>query len=64
MHWPLSVRDVVALGRYPHGATDPARLSADGARCRRAMAATTRAIADRKVTELSGGERSRVGSRG
>ena len=27
VHWPLPARDVVALGRYPHGATDPARLS-------------------------------------
>jgi len=27
VHWPLQVKDVVALGRYPHGATDPARLS-------------------------------------
>ena len=26
VHWPLPARDVVALGRYPHGATDPARL--------------------------------------
>ncbi|MFX5991217.1 ABC transporter ATP-binding protein, partial [Acinetobacter baumannii] len=26
VHWPLPTRDVVALGRYPHGATDPARL--------------------------------------
>ncbi len=27
VHWPLPARDIVALGRYPHGATDPARLS-------------------------------------
>ena len=27
VHWPLPAKDVVALGRYPHGATDPARLS-------------------------------------
>ena len=24
VHWPLPARDIVALGRYPHGATDPA----------------------------------------
>jgi iron complex transport system ATP-binding protein len=62
VHWPLSVRDVVALGRYPHGATDPARLNdVDGAAVSRAMAlADLGALADRNVTELSGGERSRV----
>jgi iron complex transport system ATP-binding protein len=27
VHWPLPARDIVALGRYPHGATDPARLT-------------------------------------
>lgn len=62
VHWPLPVYDVVALGRYPHGATDPARLSPDDiAAVSRAMIATD--IVDfsaRRVTELSGGERSRV----
>eukprot|EP01035_Chromulina_nebulosa_P004410 gene4410-6030_t len=38
VHWPLPVKDVVALGRYPHGATDPARLApADEAAVQRAM---------------------------
>ncbi|MGM4896427.1 ABC transporter ATP-binding protein [Tardiphaga sp. 839_C3_N1_4] len=62
VHWPLDVKDVVALGRYPHGATDPARLtSSDKAAVERAMQATDIvAFADRRVTELSGGERSRV----
>jgi iron complex transport system ATP-binding protein len=62
VHWPLDVKDVVALGRYPHGATDPARLtSSDRAAVERAMQATDIvAFADRRVTELSGGERSRV----
>ena len=32
VHWPLPVRDIVALGRIPHGATDPARLIAEGRR--------------------------------
>jgi iron complex transport system ATP-binding protein len=60
--WPLPVRDIVALGRTPHGAGDPARLSAaDAAAVERAMqAAEVTALADRRVTELSGGERSRV----
>ena len=62
VHWPLPVRDVVALGRYPHGATDPSRLGADDiAIVEHAMSATdVAAFADRPVTELSGGERSRV----
>jgi iron complex transport system ATP-binding protein len=62
VHWPLPVRDIVALGRYPHGATDPARLSAkDSEAVLRAMQATdVVAFSDRRVTELSGGERSRV----
>jgi len=62
VHWPLPVRDVVALGRFPHGATDPAWLSPhDADAVARAMAATDVVrFAERTVTELSGGERSRV----
>ncbi|MDB5633943.1 MAG: transporter, partial [Tardiphaga sp.] len=62
VHWPLDVKDVVALGRYPHGATDTGRLSpADEAAVLRAMQATdVMPFAARRVTELSGGERSRV----
>jgi iron complex transport system ATP-binding protein len=62
VHWPLPAHDIVALGRYPHGATDPSRLPpADEAAVARAMQATdTVGFADRPVTELSGGERSRV----
>ncbi len=62
VHWPLPARDIVALGRYPHGATDPARLSQkDSEAVLRAMRATDVVeFSDRRVTELSGGERSRV----
>src|SRR3954466_9982818 len=62
VHWPLPARDVVALGRYPHGATDPARLSPrDAEAVLRAMQAVdVMEFSDRRVTELSGGERSRV----
>jgi iron complex transport system ATP-binding protein len=62
VHWPLPARDIVALGRYPHGATDPARLTAkDTDAVLRAMQATdVMELRDRRVTELSGGERSRV----
>jgi iron complex transport system ATP-binding protein len=62
MHWPLPARDIVALGRYPHGATDPARLTPkDAEAVLRAMQATdVEEFSERRVTELSGGERSRV----
>jgi iron complex transport system ATP-binding protein len=61
-HWPLPARDIVALGRYPHGATDPARLSPGDAEAVLRAMQTTDAVgfAARRVTELSGGERSRV----
>ena len=62
VHWPLSVEDVVALGRYPHGATRPDRLSdRDLDAVDRALDAVgLTAMAERPVTELSGGERRRV----
>ncbi len=62
VHWPLPARDIVALGRIPHGATDPARLSPkDAEAVTRAMHATDVVeFSERRVTELSGGERSRV----
>jgi iron complex transport system ATP-binding protein len=62
VHWPLPAKDVVALGRYPHGATDPARLSPrDEQAVLRAMQTTSVVeFSERPVTELSGGERSRV----
>jgi iron complex transport system ATP-binding protein len=62
VHWPLPAQDIVALGRYPHGATDPARLPPDDAEAvLRAMRATDVVeLRERRVTELSGGERSRV----
>src|ERR1019366_2579814 len=62
VHWPLPAQDIVALGRYPHGATDPARLTLrDTEAVLRAMQATDVVeFSDRRVTELSGGERSRV----
>ncbi len=62
VHWPLPAKDIVALGRYPHGASDPARLAfADEQAVHRAMQATdVLQFAARPVTQLSGGERSRV----
>lgn len=61
-HWPLPARDIVALGRVPHGAPDPTRLPArDAEIVGEAMRLTdTTHLADRPVTALSGGERARV----
>jgi len=60
-HWPISVRDVVAIGRAPR-ASSIARLSkADDAAIERALHEVGMAgFASRPVTELSGGERARV----
>ncbi len=59
VHWPLAARAVVALGRLPHrgtaAAAEDARAIADAMR-----AMDVAALANRPVTELSGGERARV----
>jgi iron complex transport system ATP-binding protein len=62
VHWPLTARDVVALGRFPHGLADPERTTPDHTRAiDAAMARTeTTAFADRPIMALSGGERARV----
>jgi len=61
-HWPLPVRDVVALGRFAHGSTDPRRLTpADETAVAAAMqAAGVADLADRPANALSGGEKARV----
>lgn len=54
VHWNMAAREVVALGRLPHGDRDTAAIDA-------ALAATdASAFATRPVRELSGGERARV----
>jgi len=58
---PLSVREVVAMGRLPHLRRFAGEGEADADAIERAMELTdTRAFADRRVTDLSGGERHRV----
>lgn len=59
--WPLPVRDVVALGRLPHGER-PGALSPSGREAvEKAVAAVgLRGFEDRPVPELSGGERARA----
>ena len=59
--WPGTVRDVVALGRFSHGAA-PGRLGReDDEAVRRALAACDLdALAHRRTDTLSGGELARV----
>ena len=56
--WPLPVRDLVALGRLPHGgrATPADHAAIDHALGRMGLTA----MGDRRATELSGGEQARV----
>lgn len=61
VHWPLSVRTLIALGRLPHhqpfgraGLADEAAIEAAMRACEVEM------FADKPVTQLSGGERARV----
>lgn len=54
VHWPLSARAVVALGRLPHDDADPEVIA-------QALGAMDiERLADRPVSQLSGGERARV----
>ena len=59
--WPVRVRDVVALGRFAHGAS-PGRLRGeDAAAVERALSACGLApLSDRPCSTLSGGELSRT----
>jgi iron complex transport system ATP-binding protein len=60
-HWPMSVADIVALGRLPHGSGFHGLSDADHMAIDDAMADTeTVDLAERPVTSLSGGERARV----
>jgi iron complex transport system ATP-binding protein len=61
VHWPLTVRRLVALGRLPFRAAIAGPSADDRDAVADAMAAMdVTAFADRSVTELSGGERARV----
>lgn len=60
-HWPVRVRDLVALGRLPHRPYGRAPNGEDQSAVREAMRQTQiEALAERRVDELSGGERARV----
>lgn len=58
VHWPLPVREVVALGRLPHG--DAARPSGRAAVQRALAQLDLLGLADAQAAHLSGGERARV----
>lgn len=62
IHWPLCVRDIVALGRFPHGLKDPRHASREDEEAVETALVRTGilGLADRRVTELSGGEKARV----
>lgn len=55
IHWPLTVEEVVALGRLPHG-----KAQIDGAVARAMEAADVARLKGRATGALSGGERARV----
>lgn len=59
--WPVRVRDLVALGRFAHGASLHAPTGEDARAIQRALTACTlETLADRRADTLSGGELSRV----
>jgi len=61
VHWPLSVRRLVALGRLPHLGPFQRPAGEDAQAIDAALAETEVAmLADRPVTELSSGELARV----
>ena len=59
--WPLTVRDLVGLGRMPWQGVSRAFSNGDRALCTEAMEMMDVAgLAERPATELSGGEQARV----
>ena len=61
VHWDLTARAAVALGRLPYRATGAGESAEDRASVARALAAMdVGQLADRPVFEMSGGERARV----
>jgi len=59
--WPISVRDLVALGRFAYRGAAGRLSPVDAVAVARALAACElEALADRPATDLSGGERARA----
>jgi iron complex transport system ATP-binding protein len=60
-HWPITVRDVVTIGRAPFASSLTRLRGADQAAVEEALRAVdAMELAERPVTTLSGGERARV----
>ena len=60
-HWPMSVEEIVMLGRAPHADVFSSTSPDDRAAVTHALEATeTQSFAERAVTTLSGGEKARV----
>ena len=65
MHWPIAVEDLVALGRYPYQGGWRYRRRPDRASEQQAIEAALastdlQALRDRRIDQLSGGERARA----
>ena len=61
VHWPLPVRDIVALGRLPHRRTPAGETRADQAAIDAALATMDLVgLVDRSADQLSGGELGRA----
>lgn len=61
VHWDVTARELMALGRAPHRSPFAAESDLDRQAIAHAMAATDTAdLADRRVLSLSGGERARA----
>ena len=59
LHFPLSVQDIVLMGRYPHFSLQPSKK--DSAICQQAMEQVEiLSLSDRDYLTLSGGEKQRV----
>lgn len=60
-HWPMSVRETVAIGRFPYASSLSRLNDADETAIDRALHLSDAGhLTDRDVTTLSGGERARV----
>jgi iron complex transport system ATP-binding protein len=59
-HWPINVRETVRIGRLPHGGGSSPRRSDETAVDAALEAVDAMHLAERAITEISGGERARV----
>lgn len=61
VHWPITAREAVTIGRAPHSSSLTRLSPEDETTIDRALdAVDARAFAHRPVTELSGGEKARI----